>query len=73
MVTAFLNPDIDDDALLMELLEGRPHIEGLMDDYPEGEDSGVRVVRLQKALYGLKQAPHLWAVFFYSFTLTICF
>jgi len=37
MVTAFLNPDIDDDALLMELPEGRPHIEGLMDDYLRGK------------------------------------
>jgi len=60
VVTAFLNPDINDDALLMELPEGWPHIEGLMDDCPEGEDSRVRVVQLRKALYGLKQAPHLW-------------
>jgi len=59
VVTAFLNPDFDDDALLMNLPEGWPHIEGLMDDYPVGEDSEVRVVRLRKALYGLKQAPHL--------------
>jgi len=41
MVTAFLNPDIDNDALFMELPEGWPHIESLMDDYPEGEDSEV--------------------------------
>jgi len=57
VVTAFLNPDVDDDALLMELPEGWPHMEGLMDDCPEGEDSAV--VWLRKALHGLKQAPHL--------------
>jgi len=43
----------------MELPEGWPLIEGLMDNCPEGEDSEVRVIRLQNALYGLKQAPHL--------------
>jgi hypothetical protein len=59
VVTAFLNPDVDDDALIMKLPEGWPHIVGL-DDYPEGEDSEVRVVRLRKPLYCLKQAPHLW-------------
>jgi len=59
VVTAFLNPDIDDYTLLMKLLEGWPHIEPLMVDDPEWEHSDVRVVRLQKALYGFKQAPHL--------------
>jgi len=45
----------------MELLECWPDIEILMDDYPEGEDSEVRVVRLQHVLYSHKQVPHLWA------------
>ena len=58
VVTAFLNPDINDDTLLMQLAERWP--ESLMDNCPEEEHSGVRVVRLQTALDGLKQAPHLW-------------
>jgi hypothetical protein len=71
VVTAFLNPDVDDDALLMELPEGWPHMEGLMEDCPEGEDSGV--VRLRKALYGLKQAPHLWYRHINPFLLSLDF
>jgi hypothetical protein len=58
MVTAFLNPDVDDDSLLKQLLEGWP--KGLIDDCPEGEDLVVGVVWLRKALYCLKQVPHLW-------------
>ena len=73
MVTAFLNLDVDDDALLLELPEGWPHFEGLMDDYPEGEDSDVRVVRLRKALYGLKQAPQLWYRHINGFLLSLDF
>jgi len=60
VVTAFLNPDIDDYTLLMKLPEGWPHIEPLMGDDPQWEHSDVRVVRLQKALYRFKQVPHLW-------------
>jgi hypothetical protein len=72
VVIAFLNPDIDDDALLMKLPEGWPHIEGL-DNYPEGEDSEVRVIRLRKALYSLKQAPHLWYRHIDAFLLSLDF
>jgi hypothetical protein len=71
VVTAFLNPDVDDDSLLMQLPEGWP--EGLMDECPEGEDSEVRVVRLRKALYGLKQAPHLWYRHINAFLLSLDF
>jgi len=60
VVTAMLNPDVDDVALLMELPEGWPHIVGLMEDCPEGAALRVRVFQLRKALYGLKQARHLW-------------
>lgn len=54
MVTAFLNPDIYNDALLMELPEGYPTIEGLMDDCPGVEDWISEVITLQKALYILQ-------------------
>jgi len=73
VVPAFLNPDIDDDALLIKLPEGWPHIKGHMDDYPEVEDSAVRVVQLRKALYGLKQAPHLWYRHINAFLLSLDF
>jgi len=54
VVTAFLNPDVDDDDIYMVLPEG----------WPEGhEDTRTYapsiIVRLRKALYGLKQAPRL--------------
>jgi hypothetical protein len=60
VVTAFLNPDIHNDALLMEIREGWPLIVGLIGDCLQGEDSRVTVVRLRKALYALTQTPHLW-------------
>jgi len=50
VVTAFLNPEIDDDDIYMTLPEG----------WPEGLHIPKIVVRLRKALYGLKQAPQLW-------------
>jgi len=52
VVTAFLNPEVDDDDIYMVLPEG----------WPEGLDahSPPIIVRLRKALYGLKQAPWLW-------------
>ena len=49
VVTAFLNPEIDDD-IYMTLPEG----------WPEGLNTPKIIVRLRKALYGLKQAPWLW-------------
>jgi len=48
VVTAFFNPDVDDDTLFMELPEGWP------------DKTRISVIQLRKALYGLKQAPHLW-------------
>jgi hypothetical protein len=60
VVTTFLNPDIDDDALCVKLLECWPNREGLLDKYAEVKDSEVRVVRIRKALYTLKQVLHLW-------------
>jgi hypothetical protein len=50
VVTAFLNPKIDDDDISMTLPDG----------WPEGLNAPKIVVRLRKALYGLKQAPRLW-------------
>jgi len=50
VVTAFLNPKIDDDDIYMTLPEGRP----------EGLTAPKIIVRLRKAPYGLKQAPRLW-------------
>lgn len=52
VITAFVNPEVDNPELYMEA--------------PEGWDGGGHeitagtVVRLKKALYGLKQAPRLW-------------
>jgi hypothetical protein len=71
VVTAFLNPDVEDDSLLMQLPEAWP--EGLMDECHEGEDSEVRVVGLRKVLYGLKQAPHLWYRHINAFLLSLDF
>ena len=60
---AFLNPDVDDDTLLMELPEG----------WPEHGPEEVTVVRPRKALYGLKQAPHLWYRHINAFLLSLGF
>jgi len=50
VVTAFLNPEVDDDDIHMTLPEG----------WPEGLNTPTIIVRLKTALYGLKQAPRLW-------------
>jgi hypothetical protein len=55
VVTAILNPDVDDDDIYMVLPEG----------WAEGhEDARTHtwaiIVRLRKPLHGLKQAPRLW-------------
>jgi hypothetical protein len=50
VVTAFLNPELDDDDIYMSLLEG----------WPEGLKAPTIIVRLTKALYSLKHAPRLW-------------
>jgi len=49
VVTAVLNPEIDDDDIYMTLPEG----------WPEGLNAPKIIVRLRKALYGLKHAPRL--------------
>jgi esterase/lipase superfamily enzyme len=47
VVTAFLNPEIDDDDIYMTLPEG----------WLEGLNAPKIIVRLRKALYCIKQAP----------------
>jgi len=47
VVTAFLNPEVDDDDIYMTLPEG----------WPEGLNTPMIIVRLKQALYSLKQAP----------------
>jgi hypothetical protein len=63
VVTAFLNPEIDDDDIYMPLPEG----------WPEGSNAPKIVVRLRKALYGLKQAPRLWHDDINAFLLSLGF
>jgi len=63
VVTAFLNPEINDDDIYMTLLEGRP----------EGLNAPKIIVRLRKALYGLKQAPQLWHDDINAFLLSLGF
>jgi len=65
VVTAFLNPNVDDDTLFMKLPEGWPE---------HGPNSGpdkVTVVRLRIALYGPKHAPHLWYRHINAFLLSL--
>jgi len=50
VITAFLNPEIDDDNIYMTPPEG----------WPEGSNAPRIIVRLRKDLYGLKQAPRIW-------------
>jgi len=63
VVTAFLNPEIDDDDIYMTLPEG----------WPEGLNAPKIIVRLRKALYGLKQAPRLWHDDINAFLLSLGF
>ena len=51
MITAFLNPEIDQQDVFPYLPDG------FKDLRPELE---YTIVNLKKALYGLKQAPRLW-------------
>jgi len=50
VVTAFLNPEIDNDDIYMTLRDG----------WPEGLNAPKIDVRLRKALYSHKQALRLW-------------
>jgi len=63
VLTAFLNPEIDDDDIYMTLPEG----------LPEGCNAPKIVVRLRKALYGLNQAPRLWHDDINTFLLSLGF
>ena len=56
VVTAFLNPHVDDPELYMEIPNGWDSGDC---DSGNGITAGA-IVRLNKALYGLKQAPRLW-------------
>jgi hypothetical protein len=62
-VTAFLNPEIEDDDIDMTLPEG----------WPEDSNAPTIIVRLRKALYGLKQAPQLWHDDINAFLLSLGF
>jgi len=63
VITAFLNPEIDDDDIYMTWPEG----------WPEGPNAPKIIVRLRKALYGLKQAPQLWHDDINAFLLSLGF
>jgi len=62
VVTAFLNPKIDDDIYMT-----------LPEEWPEGLNTPKIIVRLRKALYGLKQAPRLWHDDINAFLLSLGF
>jgi hypothetical protein len=63
VVTAFLNPEIDDDDIYMTLTEG----------WPEGLNAPKIIVTLRKALNRLKQAPRLWHNDINAFLLSLGF
>jgi len=63
IVTAFLNPGINDDDIYMTLPEG----------WPEGLNASKVIVRLRNALYGIKQAPRLWHDDINAFLLSLGF
>jgi len=62
VVTAFINPEIDDDIYMT-----------LPERWPEGLNVPKIIVRLRKALYGLKQAPRLWHDDINAFLLSLGF
>jgi len=63
VVTAFLNPKINDDDIYITPLE----------EWPEGSNSPKIIARLRNALYGLKQAPRLWHDDINTFLLSLGF
>jgi hypothetical protein len=63
IVTAFLNPKIDNDNIHIDLPDG-------MDWVDERILKGAKV-RLLKALYGLKQSPYLWYQAINAFLLSL--
>ena len=69
VVTAFLNPKIDQENVLMEL----PELDYLGDLSKFNLKKSSSIVRLKKALYGLKQAPRLWSIEINSYLLSLGF
>jgi hypothetical protein len=65
VVTAFLNPEVDDENILMKLPPGFTD--------PNNHLNGTDTVRLFKALYGLKTAPRLWYEHITKFLLNFSF
>jgi len=59
VVTAFLNPKIDQDNIYMEMPLGIDWL-ALNENASNGSASDGSILILRKALYGLKQAPRLW-------------
>jgi len=62
-VTAFLNPEINDDDIHMTLPAG----------WPEGSNAPKIMFRLRKPLYAFKQAPRLWKDDINDFLLSVGF
>ena len=69
VVTAFLNPKIDQEDILMKL----PQLDNLGDLSEFNLDKSSSIVRLKKALYGLRQAPRLWFIEINSYLLSLGF
>ena len=67
VVTAFLNPEVDDPDLYMEVPVGWD------DGNHNSEITTGTVVRLKKVLYGLKQASRLWYEDINNFLLSLGF
>ena len=65
VVTAFLNPPIDNKNVYMSMPPGVRMLDKKYND--------KSIVRLRKALYGLKQAPRLWHEHINNFLLSIGF
>jgi len=63
VITAFLNPEFDDNDIYMTLPEG----------WLEGLNTPTIIVLLKTALYRLKQAPRLWHNNIYTFLLSLEF
>ena len=63
VVTAFLNPEINNDNIYLTLPER----------WPEGLNASKIIIRLRKALYGLKQAQRLWHNYINGFLLSLGF
>ena len=69
VVTAFLNPKIDQENVLMQL----PELDNLGNLSEFDLEQTSSIVRLKKALYGLKQAPRLWFIEINTYLLSLGF